>query len=105
MNRKSVEKRFIPLLRGGDLRLLSTSLLIHSQTLTVRKPHALRGVTVISRSVAAGTLRAILYMVCPALLRAQAPTITCSSKEGERNSCPADTSAGVALQRSTGTAK
>jgi hypothetical protein len=31
-------------------------------------------------------------------------TITCVSKAGERQHCPADTSAGVALMRSTGTA-
>ncbi len=34
----------------------------------------------------------------------QAGTVACSSKTGERNHCPADTSAGVALMRSTGTA-
>jgi len=31
-------------------------------------------------------------------------TVICSSKAGERQQCPADTSAGVALQKSTGTA-
>src|SRR5262245_40059011 len=30
------------------------------------------------------------------------PSITCASKPGERNSCSADTSAGVVLLRSTG---
>jgi hypothetical protein len=33
-----------------------------------------------------------------------APTLVCQSRAGERNVCPADTSAGVALQRSTGDA-
>src|SRR6476620_5946627 len=35
-------------------------------------------------------------------LIAQPATVTCSSKEGERQDCPADTSAGIALQRSLG---
>jgi len=41
----------------------------------------------------------------PAPSATQSPTaqsITCVSKPGERNSCPADTSAGVVLLRSTG---
>ncbi len=41
----------------------------------------------------------------PAPNQAQSPapqSITCTSKVGERNSCPADTSAGVVLLRSTG---
>ncbi len=36
--------------------------------------------------------------------QAVAPTVTCSSKPGERASCPADTSKGVVLLRSTGAA-
>jgi len=32
------------------------------------------------------------------------PTVTCSSQPGERRHCPADTSAGVLLARTTGTA-
>jgi hypothetical protein len=36
--------------------------------------------------------------------QASAATVTCSSKPGERTSCPADTSAGVVLLRSTGQA-
>ena len=47
----------------------------------------------------------ILLTLQPGLLLAQATTVTCSSKEGERQNCPADTSAGVALQRSLGPAE
>jgi hypothetical protein len=43
-----------------------------------------------------------LFLTPVAALIAQPKTVTCSSKEGERQSCPADTSAGVALQRSGG---
>jgi hypothetical protein len=38
------------------------------------------------------------------VLAAQPTTVTCSSKAGEKQQCPADTSGGVALQRSTGEA-
>ena len=49
-------------------------------------------------------LCAILFLTDPQSLRAQASTVTCSSQEGgERQHCVADTSAGVALQRSLGT--
>src|SRR4029077_8239908 len=45
---------------------------------------------------------AILLVTVSRPLLAQPTTVTCSSKEGERQSCPADTSSGVALQRSLG---
>ena len=49
-------------------------------------------------------LCAILFLTDPQSLRAQASTVTCSSQEGgDRQHCAADTSAGVALQRSLGT--
>jgi hypothetical protein len=51
-----------------------------------------------------GSLTAALLLTVSSLLHAQATTVSCSSKEGERQSCPADTSAGVALQQSLGTA-
>src|SRR5580765_4696442 len=39
----------------------------------------------------------------PSQVQAPAPqSVTCASKVGERNSCPADTSAGIVLLRSTG---
>ncbi|HYR85021.1 MAG TPA: DUF3011 domain-containing protein [Terriglobia bacterium] len=52
-----------------------------------------------------GAIAALLFAVAPQRLFAQATTVTCSSTMGERQSCPADTSAGVALQRSLGTAE
>src|SRR6516164_6887363 len=45
---------------------------------------------------------AILFIMVSNCAFAQSATVTCSSKEGERQNCPADTSAGVALQRSLG---
>jgi hypothetical protein len=45
---------------------------------------------------------AILSFTISESLLAQPAAVTCSSKEGERQSCPADTSAGIALQRSLG---
>ena len=51
---------------------------------------------------------ALLITVClmflPQALAAQPATVTCTSKPGERQQCPADTSGGVALQRLTGEA-
>jgi hypothetical protein len=48
-------------------------------------------------------LCAILFLMDPESLLAQASTVTCSSQErGDRQHCAADTSAGVALQRSFG---
>jgi hypothetical protein len=41
-------------------------------------------------------------MLFPLSLQAQLPTVICSSTPGERQHCPADTSAGVTLQNSTG---
>ena len=46
-----------------------------------------------------------IVLAAPHLLPAQAKTVTCSSKEGERQSCPADTSSGVVLQHSLGPAE
>src|SRR6516164_1411092 len=45
---------------------------------------------------------AILFIMVSNCAFAQSATVTCSSKDGERQSCPADTSAGIALQRSLG---
>jgi hypothetical protein len=77
---------------------------------------------VISRRIAAaaGVAATWIFLVCPAIVRAQsvdpdpqvpqqqpAPPqgiIICTSQPGERNLCAADTSAGVALVRSTGKA-
>ena len=56
-------------------------------------------------SVSTGALLAILLVGPPKFLLAQTSTVTCSSKEGERQLCPADTSAGVAFQRSLGSAE
>ncbi|MBP2647443.1 MAG: hypothetical protein H6Q77_1067, partial [Gemmatimonadetes bacterium] len=44
----------------------------------------------------------------PSVLKAQdtsvaAPAVVCASKEGERQTCAADTQAGVTLLKSTGT--
>jgi hypothetical protein len=44
-------------------------------------------------------------MLLPLTLQAQLPTVICSSTPGERQHCDADTSAGVALEKSTGTAE
>ncbi len=49
-------------------------------------------------------LTSLCLAALPTLLAAQPATVTCSSKPGERQQCPADTSGGVALQRSTGEA-
>jgi len=43
----------------------------------------------------------LIVTVCESML-AQPPAVTCSSEKGERQSCPADTSAGISLQRSLG---
>ena len=58
-----------------------------------------------SRAIAAIVgVGAILCLMDARSLLAQAPTVTCSSQEGDdRQHCDADTSAGVALQRSLGT--
>src|SRR5437667_9218493 len=56
-------------------------------------------------SVSTGALLAILLVGPPKFLLAQTSTVTCSSKEGERQLCPADTAAGVAFQRSLGSAE
>ena len=47
-----------------------------------------------------------LLMILPqfVLAQAQVTTVTCSSKPGERTDCPADTSKGVILAKSTGEA-
>jgi hypothetical protein len=55
-----------------------------------------------------GVLVAALGLLVPTLARPQepaaAPPLVCESKEGEREVCPGDTSAGVALMKSTGAA-
>jgi hypothetical protein len=43
-----------------------------------------------------------MLVALPGSLLAQPVTVTCSSKAGERQHCAADTSSGVALQKSTG---
>jgi hypothetical protein len=52
-----------------------------------------------------GTLTLILLLAAAGLLCAEPETVTCSSNQGERQNCPADTSRGVALQRSIGVAE
>jgi hypothetical protein len=52
-----------------------------------------------------GAVASTLFILPPRLLLAQATTVTCPSKEGQRQDCPADTSAVVALQRSFGSAE
>lgn len=49
-------------------------------------------------------LAAVLLLVAPPGLLAQAATVTCVSKPGERQHCPADTSGGVAIVESRGEA-
>ena len=46
----------------------------------------------------------VFFLVLPQFLSAQAVLITCASKIGERQSCPADTSRGVVLAKSSGDA-
>ena len=53
-------------------------------------------------AVCVGTLLAVLLTSAATLVLAQATTVTCSSKEGERQHCPGDTLAGVVLQRALG---
>ena len=49
---------------------------------------------------------AIIFVLSPHSAFAQTVTVTCSSSnDGQRQHCVADTSAGVVLQRSTGTAE
>jgi len=74
-------------------------------TVTPKREAQARGMcgSVISRTVVwTAAIGAILLIAPSSLLLAQATTVTCSSKEGERQNCPADTSAGVALQQSLG---
>jgi hypothetical protein len=54
-----------------------------------------------SAFVCIGIVLAMLWMVFPSPIAAQTATVTCSSDDGARQHCPADTSKGVALQRST----
>jgi hypothetical protein len=44
----------------------------------------------------------IVFATISKPLLAQPPVVTCSSNPGERQTCPADTSAGIALERSLG---
>ena len=54
--------------------------------------------------LSAATAAALLVLGVPGPLVAQAKLVTCASKPGERTDCPADTSKGVALVRSSGEA-
>jgi hypothetical protein len=56
--------------------------------------------TVVASHLAA--MGAILFALSPQCVNAQTTTVTCSSKDGAREHCAADTSAGVTLQRSLG---
>jgi Protein of unknown function (DUF3011) len=56
------------------------------------------------RRARTGLLAALLLASLPGALHAQAVTVTCASKPGERQHCPANTSKGVALVRSAGEA-
>ena len=47
---------------------------------------------------------ALFLILAPALFAQQAVRVSCSSKPGERQSCPADTSHGVILAKSSGEA-
>ena len=49
-------------------------------------------------------LAAALLVALPGGLAAQTTIVSCASKPGERQQCPADTSKGVALARSQGEA-
>jgi hypothetical protein len=59
-------------------------------------------------SITTGILAAGLALLVPAVAHAQKPpaagsaSVVCESKAGERNACPADTSGGVAIAKSTG---
>ena len=57
---------------------------------------------VVRIEVVRALLAAVLLVAVPNGLLAQVATVTCTSKAGERQTCPADTSKGVALARSTG---
>jgi hypothetical protein len=59
---------------------------------------------VVRAGVVRALLAAVLFVELPNGLFAQTTTVTCASKAGERQACPADTSKGVALGRSTGDA-
>ncbi len=50
-----------------------------------------------------GLLVSLALLARPNELLAEAVTVACASQTGERQHCAADTSAGVALQKSTGT--
>jgi hypothetical protein len=68
---------------------------------TIEGISADRGILV---KVGRAVLGAVLLLAAPHGLLAQTATVTCSSKAGERQTCPADTSKGVALARSMGDA-
>ncbi|HUL78586.1 MAG TPA: DUF3011 domain-containing protein [Vicinamibacteria bacterium] len=61
---------------------------------------SLRGWPVVGQTL----LGAVLTLAVPQGLLAQATLVTCASKPGERQQCPANTSKGVALVRSSGEA-
>jgi hypothetical protein len=54
------------------------------------------------RAAGLGLLAAVLSLGLPGLARAQATLVSCASRPGERTDCPANTSKGVALVRSSG---
>jgi hypothetical protein len=62
----------------------------------------------LQQKVQLGAIAAVIAGLVPAFAVAQQPPaaapLICESKTGERNVCPADTSAGVALMKSTGPA-
>ena len=57
--------------------------------------------TIVASHLAA--MGAILFALLPQSVNAQTTTVTCSSKDGAREHCAAETSVGVTLQRSLGT--
>jgi hypothetical protein len=61
-------------------------------------------VRTVRRSTPLVVLTTLSLAALPRVLAAQPATVTCSSRVGEKQQCPADTSGGVALQRSTGEA-
>ena len=65
-----------------------------------RRPAELENI--VRTGIGRALLAAVLLLAAPAGLLAQAVTVDCESKLGERQVCPGDTSAGVALIESTG---
>jgi hypothetical protein len=67
-----------------------------------RRPAELKGI--VRTGIDLILLAAVMLVAAPPSLRAQAATVTCASKPSERQHCPANTSKGVALVRSSGEA-